>query len=435
MDKTDKHIELYSDEVQEIIGRLPSWIVRWGIVTLGIVLLLILFGAAWFRYPDRITSQIVITSENPPIFIVAKTSGQLTDLLVKDKDTVQSGDLLGVIESSGDYQDIQAIHDSLSVFREIFRETDSLPSLVLASTNFGSVQSSFAVFQRTLADLQEFLLTNLHQAKVTGMKNQLRNHQVLYDRQYKSRRIVDRELTLQEKNSIRMHQLYDSLVLTDVELERAESEYLKAQLNSETARTLLSQTQIAIDEIKQNIELTEREYLNQKNALRNRVFEALELLQGDINEWKLNYLFISPITGIVSFTQVWSENQFLREGDRVINVVPYHPGEPVGKLQMPLKGSGKVKPNQTVLIMADNYPYMEYGMIKGTINQISLVSELNHYSVEVSLDSGMVSTYGQELPFNQGMTGTAEIITEEMSFLVRIINPLKSVFRRNREIN
>ena len=45
-------IELRSEEVQEVMGEIPSWIIRWGITLLTAVVLTLVIGSCFFRYPD-----------------------------------------------------------------------------------------------------------------------------------------------------------------------------------------------------------------------------------------------------------------------------------------------------------------------------------------------------------------------------------------------
>ncbi|PSL48030.1 hypothetical protein CLV51_102890 [Chitinophaga niastensis] len=53
--------EVRSEEVQEIMGKMPPWIVRSGITLIGI-LVLCAFGSAWFfRYPEVVPANVVIT--------------------------------------------------------------------------------------------------------------------------------------------------------------------------------------------------------------------------------------------------------------------------------------------------------------------------------------------------------------------------------------
>lgn len=55
-------INLRSEEVQEIMGRIPSWIERWGITVIGLLLIVILTGAVLFPYPDKLTGQFLYES-------------------------------------------------------------------------------------------------------------------------------------------------------------------------------------------------------------------------------------------------------------------------------------------------------------------------------------------------------------------------------------
>lgn len=45
LEKRNKDIELRSEEVQEVMGQVPAWIVRWGIRLLFLVVVTLLVGA------------------------------------------------------------------------------------------------------------------------------------------------------------------------------------------------------------------------------------------------------------------------------------------------------------------------------------------------------------------------------------------------------
>jgi len=56
MENERKDIELRSEEVQEVMGQIPAWIVRWGITLLFLVVVALLVGSCFFKYPDVITA-------------------------------------------------------------------------------------------------------------------------------------------------------------------------------------------------------------------------------------------------------------------------------------------------------------------------------------------------------------------------------------------
>ena len=49
-EKESEKIEIRSDEVQDILGMVPSWIVRWGTVVILVTVLAILTGSWFFNY-------------------------------------------------------------------------------------------------------------------------------------------------------------------------------------------------------------------------------------------------------------------------------------------------------------------------------------------------------------------------------------------------
>ena len=53
-EKNYKDIEIRSDEVQEVMNRIPPWILRWGTTVIFGVVSFIIIGSYWFKYPDKI---------------------------------------------------------------------------------------------------------------------------------------------------------------------------------------------------------------------------------------------------------------------------------------------------------------------------------------------------------------------------------------------
>ncbi|GAB2799100.1 hypothetical protein GCM10027275_51130 [Rhabdobacter roseus] len=56
----------HSDELQEIIGQMPHWIVRWGTVVAAGVLCILLLISNTIRYPDTLTAQALINARDQP---------------------------------------------------------------------------------------------------------------------------------------------------------------------------------------------------------------------------------------------------------------------------------------------------------------------------------------------------------------------------------
>ena len=63
----------YSEEADEIIGTMPSWIVRWGITLIFVLLALLFLGCYFIRYPQTVTGTITLTTVPPPVDVTAPT--------------------------------------------------------------------------------------------------------------------------------------------------------------------------------------------------------------------------------------------------------------------------------------------------------------------------------------------------------------------------
>lgn len=58
MENKDKNIELRSDKVRSIIGQIPPWIIRSGITVTVLVVIALLVGSYYFKYPYTIITTV-----------------------------------------------------------------------------------------------------------------------------------------------------------------------------------------------------------------------------------------------------------------------------------------------------------------------------------------------------------------------------------------
>jgi HlyD family secretion protein len=102
-------VELRSEEFQEVLSRIPSWLLRWGIMLIFVLLAILFIGNYFFRYPEIITAPIVVTTKNLPVNVVAKLSGRIDTLYVIEKQQVVKNQILGVLENPTSTPEILAL--------------------------------------------------------------------------------------------------------------------------------------------------------------------------------------------------------------------------------------------------------------------------------------------------------------------------------------
>jgi HlyD family secretion protein len=148
----------------------------------------------------------------------------------------------------------------------------------------------------------------------------------------------------------------------------------------------------------------------------------------------MNYVLISPIAGNITFTKFWAKNQNVGGGETVFTIVPIEEPELIGKANMPIARSGKVRQGQKVNIRFENFPDAEFGMVRGIVKNISLiptqVDNAYFYTVEIVFPQELSTTYGKTLPFLPNMKGRADIVTDDITVLQRFIMPLRQIWKK-----
>ena len=424
----NNEIELRSEEVQEILTRVPHWIIRWGSVVVLLILLSLFFVSWMVKYPDIITTQIVITTNIPPEKLVARTSGKLEAILVKDRMNVSKNSPLAVIENAANYKDVfllKSIVDTINIDKNKF------PFEKLKTAQLGEIESFYAVFQKE--SVADELNSKLQPYKVEGSAQsyeaiQLKERLSLLESQ---KSINQNELVLQKSDLDRYEGLFKKGIIAAQEMEKQRLIYLQSQKNYKSFLSTISQLKSSLNELNRNSKTTK---INENTAnvnLERNVIQAFYGLKKAIKDWEINYVLCSSIAGKVSFLQLWAANQTVNAGDNVFAIIPKNENGYIGKLKAPAQNSGKIKMGQTVNIRLANYPDREFGMIKGKINAISLTPDVaGNLLINVSLPQGLATSYKKQISFQQEMSGTADIVTEDLRLIERLLYQFRDIFRR-----
>jgi multidrug resistance efflux pump len=225
---SSKAIELRSEEVQEILTRVPHWMIRWGSVVVLLILVSLFFVSWLVKYPDVISTPIVITTTIPPEKLVAKVTGKIEVILVNDRATILKNTPLAVIENSANYNDVfllKSIVDTINIDKNKF------PFEKLKSSQLGEIESLFALFQKE--SIADDLNTKLQPYKVEGTAQnyetiQLQERLNLLESQ---KDINQSELALQKIDLDRYETLYKKGIIATQEIEKQRLIYLQSQKN------------------------------------------------------------------------------------------------------------------------------------------------------------------------------------------------------------
>ncbi|MFZ5941707.1 MAG: HlyD family secretion protein [Bacteroidota bacterium] len=425
-------IELRSQEVGDILGRVPGWVTRNGTLLFTLVIGLLILGAWFFRYPDVRKATVVITSVNPPVSLEARTSGKIIALLVTDNQVVREGEVLAVLENPADFVSMIDLKYQLKAMAE---NPDTLFSLSsFEHSALGPVQPFYAAYRKSYRDLLAFIDLDYHNQKITSVRNEVQKQKNYTGSLEIQRSTLNEEYQLARRQFLRDSALFQQKVVSASVLETSRSTMLNSKNNLQEVLTRKAENDITLSRLEaqvQELELKKQEELERLKILTE---ESLNRLKASLGEWEQTYMLVSPVKGTISFNSYWSENQNVRQGETVMTVVPDEAGTIIGKVKLPVRGAGEVHEGQQVNIRFENYPYLKYGMVEGVVQNVSKVPDDNNYTVEISLPEGLKTFYGIDIAFSQNMQGEAEIMTDNMRLLQRIFNPVRNMVARQQRI-
>ena len=427
-------MELQPQEIEDMLGKVPGWLTRNGIILFLFLLALLIFGSWVFRYPDIKRASIVVTSVNPPADLEARSSGKITRLFISDNDLVSAGTVLAMIENPAAFEDVMQLKEGLAFLDSVPVEqvTGEVPEL--KNARLGTIQSDYSIFLKAYRDYLEFKSIDYHQRKIGLLRSELDKKQA-YTRSLTERaRIQEEAYNLALRQFNRDATLYEQGVLSQSDLEKSRSAMLQERNQWQEIVSLMAENNISIAQTEQQIVDLELKQRDQMSQTVNTLEESFNNLKASIASWEQNYLLKAPVSGVVTFTRFWSENQNVKAGDKVLTIIPAEAGSMVGKIRLPVEGAGKVRLGHQVNIQFDNFPHLEYGMVKGYVSNISKVPDDDFYTVEVELPRGLRTFYEIDIPFSQNMQGQAEILTDKLRMLQRVLNPIKSAITKQVEM-
>ena len=420
---------LYSDPVKEIMGNPPGKILRWGTTVMFLVLVLFILFAWLIRYPDTIPAPVEITTINPPVTLVTKITGLIKYLYVKEREKVTAGQLLAVMETTASMDDIELLKQTINTIKK----PESLSSQLLPDfSKLGELQVFYASFLKNLSDLNDYNVNDFYGSKITSLTDEINGIQEYIGRLIVKEKLYSENQKLEAKKYKRDSSLYAGKVIPESELERSYQSLIRVNIELQQVRLDHSAKSIEKAEKRQFLQDYRIKRLEEREKLISVLGESFLNLKAQVNIWENNYLLISPVDGIVSFTRFWSANQSVVKDEPVINVVPLETGNFLGRINLKMQRSGKVKPGQLVNIKLSGYPYLEYGMVRGVVKSKSLVPSGDSYIIEIDLPEGLTTLYGIKLDFTQNMQGIAEIITEDIRLLQKIVNPFRYLVSKNK---
>ena len=421
-------VNIRSEEVQEILGTPPGWMIRYGTIVAITFFVVLIVLAAIISYPDSQEADITITFTDPPRTLVAPKSGTVGEIFVRNSQTVEKDQVLLVFNDKADFNHVLFLQDQIEKIED---DNDSMILAFVPPTDLqlGELQEDFLGFteKKNQYDRQTTQFTS--DENVGSYRNQIASlrKSIGYLRQRKSVIAGQIDDAIKEKNILNQK-------VADGEASQEDVNKITSEI-----RNYRSDMQKTEEDIRRNnfdIEVLQNRINNARQGDNQVRLEASDDLKSSfirlkirVNQWVSTNMVVSPIAGMVEIDEAVSEQQFLESSQPVMRVIPMESRQLLGRMSLGFQNSGLVEVGQRVIIKLKRYPFEEYGAIRGLVSfKARVPDEDKMVQIQVVFPDDLVTTTGQVIKPDEALFGEGKIITDDKVLLDRVFNYGRSLF-------
>lgn len=428
--ETDKRInslEVNSEEVQEIITAVPSWILRRGITLIFGILLAIVVVSAFIQYPDVVKTSLKVNSLNAPKAVFVKQSGKLLKLLVAEGATVKQNEDLAFMESTASHRDVLKLQGILMQITQELNSSGTAFNLLVKGLNLGELQGAYQNFYQQYLQYASAQNGGYYLNRKRYLEKDLKEIDKLRAQIIDQKKIQEQEFNNVEREYLAYKKLYEKNVVSTSEYNQQENKYLAGKYPLQQSVTALLNNNSSYA-AKQK-EILELEHTIQDE--RAKFAQSLSNMLTETDAWITQYILRAPVDGRISYAGIVQENQTLSTGQEVFMINPANT-DFFGEVYIPQYNMGKVKTGQRTLIKMRSFPFEQYGLIRGKVNYISDVAFKDSvFIAKIGFERFENKDPEHKIVLKNGMQADAEIIAEESSLLRRFMRNITKMLNSN----
>lgn len=413
--------ETRSEEVQEIMGRMPSWIIRWGIMVIGCIIIGLFIGSNYIKYPDKVNAYVSISSDNPPVKIVAPNTGRMQRLFVKQNDTVTQNDVLLIIENQAIYEDVVLLKNELQ--QALLQNRYS--AISTKNYQLGELEQAYNELLTATKTKSYYEKSDNSNISIAQIKKQIVQNQQLIAQMQKNESKLIQNYQIDKKIHDIDYKLYKQKMLTENDYLQSKKQWLEKQTILNENKNNIASNYIKQSELNKNIIDIELEKRKKQFEGTTKIEQAIKNLLSLIEQWELKYVVKSPIAGRVNLYSIWKENQYIHGGENIMLIVPAIQNM-IAKGMVPIQNSGKIATGQTIMIGLASHPQNEFGYLKGTISYIATAPMDSVFAFDITLQNGLTTTNKIHIPAQPQLFGNGEIFTDDKTLMQRLLEKFKA---------
>jgi len=297
----------------------------------------------------------------------------------------------------------------------------------MPNLDLGEVQAEYSAFLQQLERFQFGRSNRSESARsnIGSIQQQIKQLEQSISFDQKSLKRTKNQLESAEDLLQKQQELFDQGIISRVDIEREKTKVSDIERQYEQQEDNVLEKQNTIINLRRGINDVSLGASETYSSTTISLLNSLSTLRSAVDKWKQTYLLIAPIDGKVSLNADFVKvQQYVKQGELVMTILPPQNQGIIGRVLLPITGSGKVTEKQQVVVKLDNYPHHEFGTIRGIVLKKSLVPKDDVYTILVGFPEGLRTSHKKDIPFGQQLQGRADIITDDKNFLQRLAEQL-----------
>lgn len=466
----------WSHSAQDLLDGLPR------IWTRGLLYMLIGFAAIalpWAmlsKVDETGTARGRLEPKGKTFKLDAPVVGTVAEIKVKEGESVKAGQSLVELESELVTKELQQQQEKLEgqqnrlALLDLLKNQSSFAIRTQERQNQAQDLEKQAQIQQAQQNLKSlrisyFLQKEEKKAQVNQAKQDLDKNKIAYklaeialkgsqEKYQRYRQALENNVISQDRfqeveqlvkeNSERLMQSKSDIKQSQSRLGEQQSSYERI---ASQAQAEVAQAQLKLQEQQRNAQslaysgrlalLKSQDELNnlktETTTLRAEIAQSqsqIESLQFQLTQ----RIIKAPIEGIVFQLPVKNAGDVLQTGDLIAEIAPKGTLL-VLRSQMDTTESGSLRVGMPVKMKFDAYPYQDYGVVEGKLNQIAPTSKVTDttqgqvttYDLEIELKQTCIPISDRCIALKAGQTATAEVIVRQRRIIDFILDPLKKL--------
>ena len=472
----DVSVDDWSDATKELLECLPQVWTRGLLYFLVVFVTIVLPWAMLSKVDETGTARGRLEPKGKTFRLDSAVSGTVSEILVKEGDSVKAGQSLLLIESQLVNADLRQAQEKLQGQLNQLSQLKLLKNQLILTLTTQRQQNQAAELEKQaqidqaqhnlnalvnayhlqkeekLAQVNQARQTlahnqntkNLTQTSLASAQREVQRYQKAWQEGVVAEiNLVDKKDVAQEKQKLYEQNLSDidqaKLRLLEQQssyertINQAKADIEQAQLRhkeQESSYQSLTQSgKLAVLKSEEQLKSQEKEItaLQAEIAQTKSQIESLRFQLGQ-------RVLVAPVSGTVFQLPIQRAGAVVQPGTMIADIAPA--GMPlVIRAQMPTTDSGFLRKGLAVKLKFDAYPFQDYGVVSGKLVDISpTTSEVDTpngkvaaYNLEIAMNQNCIPTVSRCIGLRPGDTATAEVIVRQRRIIDFLLDPFKKL--------